>query len=220
MAWRPVLNVRAVGYRRHIRVGTNAAVFGVIFVGKYDAFLAGARHVLLETNQLAVLGADESLLDGVRRRALHPLPEDVFEIMRVVHERGVSFVADILAHVQEMRVDNVDSLLIDKLLQCTSHFGAPVLADDERIGRHEAPGGVRQRPPLRTHKIDSDNLLAVRAQCIELLAIGRFEQETEQRHVMALGGFAKQVEIADDRAVRERPRKLRDERKDSHQYRP
>jgi hypothetical protein len=53
-----------------------------------------------------------------------------------------------------------------------------------------------------------------------MLAVGRFEQETEQRHIMPLGGLAKQVEIADDRAVRKRPRELRDERENFHQYKP
>ena len=143
-AWRPVLDVRAVGYCRHIGFGANALVFGAVFVGKHDAFLAGARHVLLESDQFAILGVDESLLEWIRRGAFHPLPEDVFEIVRVVHERGVPLVADILAHVQKMRVDDVDSLLVHKLLQCACHFSAPVLADDKRICRHEALGGVRQ----------------------------------------------------------------------------
>ena len=150
-------------------------IFSPIFVGKDNALLAGPSYVLLQPHKLGVLGAHKRFLGRIAGGVRHAFPEYVFEIMRVVHKRRGAFVADILAHVQKMRMNDVDAFFINELFECPRHFAPPIFSGYEWVSSDDTPCGIREGTPFRPHEIDPDDLLAIGTQRIVMLTVARLE---------------------------------------------
>jgi hypothetical protein len=116
-----------IGNGGYVSFRADAPVFGVVFVGESDAFFTGAGDGLLEANKFVVLKSRESFLERIADRTGETLPENVFEVVGVVDEGGAAFVLNILAHMQEVRVDHIGLLVFEG----GGHLSMPVFSGDE-----------------------------------------------------------------------------------------